>query len=82
MIAAAINQGQVGQKAKIGSLDGLILSVDHRIRGGLNDLRKRHAVDIHLVLDTPKGIKHIVVSPRTDVQLFPSVMPNHWRTHE
>jgi len=79
MIAAAVNRGQVGSKAKIGTLDGLILDVNHRIRGGLKDLRKRHAVDIHFTLDTPKGIKRIVVSPRTEVQILPSIMPNQWR---
>ncbi|QAU06631.1 hypothetical protein SEA_WILLIAMBOONE_129 [Gordonia phage WilliamBoone] len=79
MIAAAVNRGQVGWKAKINSIDGLILDVQHRIRGGLQDMRTRRAIDIHFTLDTPKGIKHIVVSPRTEVQILPSVLPNQWR---
>ncbi|ANA86288.1 hypothetical protein SEA_LOZINAK_131 [Gordonia phage Lozinak] len=79
MIAAAVNRGQVGWKAKIGSLDGLIIDVAHKVRGGLSDTRTRRPIDIHLTLDTPKGIKHIVVSPRTEIQILPSIMPNQWR---
>lgn len=71
MIAGALNEAHVGRKVKISSLDGLILGVTHRLRG-------RRTVDIILDLETNRGQKRIVITPKTEVGLSYSVMPKHW----
>lgn len=71
MIAGALNEAHVGRKVKISSLDGLILGVTHRLRG-------RRTVDIILDLETNRGQKRIVITPKTEVGLSYPVMPKHW----
>lgn len=74
MIAALVNNSHTGRKLKISSIDGLIVDVQHRVRGKL-DPRHRPNIDVHVYLDTSRGVRHYVFSPRCEVLLGYAVVP-------
>lgn len=78
MIAAVVNNSHIGRKLKISSLDGLIVDVRHSIRGQFTDLRHKPNIDVHIKLETSRGVRHYVLSPRTEVAISYPVLDKHY----
>lgn len=69
MLAAHLNNTSRGLKVRFGNQGGVIEHAEQRIRGRF-DNRGGNFIDSHLHVFTSEGLKHFVLSPRAEVDLW------------